>query len=48
MIHDFDTDVRYTFGYPSITFIKDRVLVTYWAARDWPLVRQFEAQVRPG
>src|SRR5262249_33270984 len=28
---DFDTDMRYTFGYPSITFVKDRVLVTYWA-----------------
>jgi hypothetical protein len=35
-IRDFDTDERYTFGYPSITFCKDRALVTYWAARDWP------------
>ena len=35
-VQDFDTDVRYTYGYPSITFVKDRVLVTYWAARDWP------------
>lgn len=35
-IRDFDTDVRYTFGYPSITFCKDRALITYWAARDWP------------
>jgi hypothetical protein len=31
-----EIDVRYTYGYPSITFVRDRVLVTYWAARDWP------------
>ncbi|MFN0171383.1 MAG: sialidase family protein [Bryobacteraceae bacterium] len=35
-IRDLDTDVRFTFGYPSLTFVKDRVLVTYWAAKDWP------------
>lgn len=28
--------MRFTFGYPSLTFVKDRVLVTYWAAKDWP------------
>ena len=36
MIKDLDTDVHYTFGYPSLSFVKDRVLVTYWASRDWP------------
>lgn len=35
-IRDFETDVRYTYGYPSLTFVKDRAFVTYWAARDWP------------
>ncbi len=35
-IRDLDTDVRFSYGYPSITFVKDRALVTYWAARDWP------------
>ena len=35
-IRDLDTDVRFTYGYPSLTFVKDRVLVTYWAAKDWP------------
>ncbi len=35
-IQDLDTDVRFTYGYPSLTFVKDRVIVTYWAARDWP------------
>jgi sialidase-1 len=34
-IRDLDTDVRFTFGYPSITVDKDRVLVTYWAAHGW-------------
>jgi predicted neuraminidase len=33
-IRDFDTDIQYTFGYPSLTFVKDRILVTYWAAHD--------------
>lgn len=31
-IRDLDTDVRFTFAYPSITFYKDRVVTTYWAA----------------
>jgi sialidase-1 len=35
-IQDIETDVRYTYGYPSLTFVNERVLVTYWAARDWP------------
>jgi sialidase-1 len=35
-IRDLDTDVRFTYGYPSITFFKERALITYWAARDWP------------
>jgi sialidase-1 len=35
-LRDFETDVHYTYGYPSITFSKDRALITYWAARDWP------------
>lgn len=35
-VRDLDTDVRFTYGYPSISFMKDRVLITYWAARDWP------------
>jgi len=35
-IRDLDTDVRFTYGYPSLSFVDDRVLVTYWAARDWP------------
>ena len=35
-IRDLDTDVRFTYGYPSITFFRERALITYWAARDWP------------
>jgi len=34
-IRDLETDVRYTYAYPSLTFIGNRVLVTYWSARDW-------------
>jgi sialidase-1 len=34
-IRDVETDVRYTYAYPSLTFIGNRVLVTYWSARDW-------------
>ncbi len=35
-IQDFETDVRYTYGYPSLAFVKDRALLSYWAAKDWP------------
>ena len=35
-IQDVDTDVRFTYGYPSITFLNQQLLLTYWAARDWP------------
>jgi sialidase-1 len=35
-IQDFETDVRYTYGYPSLAFVKNRALITYWAAKDWP------------
>ena len=35
-IKDLDTDVRFTYGYPSIYFSKDQTLITYWAAREWP------------
>ena len=31
-IRDLDTDVRFTFAYPSIAFHKDLVVITYWAA----------------
>lgn len=31
-IQDIGTDVSYIYGYPSITFSKDRVLISYWAA----------------
>ena len=46
-IRDFETDVRFTYGYPSLTFVKDRAIVTYWAARDWPFWGKSQAQVRP-
>jgi len=36
VIQDLDADVHYTFGYPSLTFVRDRALVTYWASKDWP------------
>ena len=29
-IRDFETDDRYTYAYPSITFSKDRALISYW------------------
>lgn len=35
-IRDLDTDVRFTYGYPSLTFAGNRALITYWAALDWP------------
>ena len=31
-IRDLDTDVRFTFAYPSIAFYNGRVVITYWAA----------------
>ena len=47
-IRDFETDARYTYAYPSITFLKDRVLISYWQCSGewWFGLKVFSAPVR--